>query len=472
MQTGKETTETHTVSLDGEERAFPDPQWKTGMRARFPWTGFIALSTVLLCAASSVIVLLVSDAASTAIGDDLGIKVKVSSFDLDRWSKSSGILPNPYIFCDGTCVLDIHGAGFEFDCVSEETPMNYGADAVQDAVALATSNDTSTFNGTFEYSLFGITFESFYGDAEVDGDYSRIVMNVTSTMASSSENDTYSCPGNVTKHSCVLRPAIISYPVTVEDTTQSLANNVQSSATKAISNMYLGYNTTSYGGQVYYEDERQYNATNKQLNNYSLALVRYYQGSSSMHFDGIYGFLVTQNGSAEVTYGAVPLTSHGCDLEYQDPLDTLVQDINALMFSLSVDPWQLNEVNNNWSEYKTINATQYGTSIHYKTNRAFMYGAIASILLCILCVLPSYYGYWQLGRDVTLGPFEIANAFRAPVLDHPAAANAGVKDLIREVGQREVKYGEMVHNEAPGRLAIAEPDAVRRVHPRINDRRW
>ena len=620
MQTGKETTETHTVSLDGEERAFPDPQWKTGMRARFPWTGFIALSTVLLCAASSVIVLLVSDghsqkrwadkvapnvllsgfngianicfgvaigngvaitwwrkalkgatiqdlhrswafsssikdvviygkyfnfialaalaakltiidgillqkAASTAIGDDLGIKVKVSSFvndtmpftgaiagrstnetsfydwfnkDLDRWSKSSGILPNPYIFCDGTCVLDIHGAGFEFDCVSEETPMNYGADAVQDAVALATSNDTSTFNGTFEYSLFGITFESFYGDAEVDGDYSRIVMNVTSTMASSSENDTYSCPGNVTKHSCVLRPAIISYPVTVEDTTQSLANNVQSSATKAISNMYLGYNTTSYGGQVYYEDERQYNATNKQLNNYSLvaykntvedhfsgngtmetsiaglakALVRYYQGSSSMHFDGIYGFLVTQNGSAEVTYGAVPLTSHGCDLEYQDPLDTLVQDINALMFSLSVDPWQLNEVNNNWSEYKTINATQYGTSIHYKTNRAFMYGAIASILLCILCVLPSYYGYWQLGRDVTLGPFEIANAFRAPVLDHPAVANAGVKDLIREVGKREVKYGEMVHNEAPGRLAIAEPDAVRRVHPRINDRRW
>ncbi|KAG2162121.1 hypothetical protein JADG_001860 [Aureobasidium aubasidani] len=101
-----------------------------------------------------------------------------------------------------------------------------------------------------------------------------------------------------------------------------------------------------------------------------------------------------------------------------------------------------------------------------------MFGALASMLVCVLCVLPSYYGYWQLGRDVTLGPFEIANAFRAPVLDHPAVANAGVKDLIREVGKREVKYGEMVQNDAPSRLAIAEPDAVRRVHPKINDRRW
>ncbi|KAG2162123.1 hypothetical protein JADG_001862 [Aureobasidium aubasidani] len=64
MQTGKETTQTHTVSLDSEEHNLSDSQWKTGVRARFPWTGFIALFTVVLCAVSSVVVLLVSDGKS------------------------------------------------------------------------------------------------------------------------------------------------------------------------------------------------------------------------------------------------------------------------------------------------------------------------------------------------------------------------------------------------------------------------
>lgn len=183
-------------------------------------------------------------------------------------------------------------------------------------------------------------------------------------------------------------------------------------------------------------------------------------------------FAVSQTGVA----GILPFnfqrnSSDGCDFVYRDPLDSTILQINSLMFVLAVDPWGQNG-DNNFTLTETFKATQYGSSIHYVTNRRYMWGALASMLFCILCVLPSYWGYWQLGRDVTLGPFEIANAFRAPVLDHPAVANAGVKDLIREVGQRKVKYGAMVHNDASGRLAIAEPEAVRRVHPRISDRRF
>ncbi|KEQ68925.1 hypothetical protein M436DRAFT_57300, partial [Aureobasidium namibiae CBS 147.97] len=71
---------------------------------------------------------------------------------------------------------------------------------------------------------------------------------------------------------------------------------------------------------------------------------------------------------------------------------------------------------------------------------------------------------------ITYGPFEIANALRASMLNRPTVANAAVKELIKKAGQREVKYEAMVQNNTCGRLAIAEPAAVRGVWPSIYDR--
>ncbi|KAG9853191.1 hypothetical protein KCU98_g3214, partial [Aureobasidium melanogenum] len=633
MSTGKETLEVNTTSIDNEEQGFPDPQWRTGLRARFPWNGAIALFTIILCANSSLIVLLVSDgkkqkhwaekigpsvllsafngianicfgvaiangvaitwwrkalkgatikelhrswqfsssikdvvlygryfnfialaalaakltiidgillqkAAGVISGPDSPRKIPVHlylndtmpftanigdrsgdvsslidwfSADVDSWSRNSGLLPNWSVDCDGVCLLDVNGTGFGFDCQSEQIPIDYGAVEFRNAVVLSQSNDTSTFNATVS-TLFDITFEAIYGATGVDGDFSRIVMNMTTTNATSTDNDSPSCPGTLTRHNCVLRPAVIKYPVTVE---ANMFSDQPQGSSMTYSNMYLGYNTTSFGGQVeytdnginYYLDDFQqaeitntssYDPSRHQLRNFSVVKYtdvledhltlagdsrtvvggfanvfnRYFAGSSSMRYQPSLGFVLNQNGSAEVT----PFTpkrndsSTGCDYQYRDPLDYVIREINLLMFAVTLDPWSYNMEQTNVS-YDT-SATQYAYSIHYKTNHGFMWGALASILVCVLCVIPSYWGYWQLGRDVTLGPFEIANAFRAPVLDHPAVANAGVKDLIREVGQREVKYGAMVDNEASGRLAIAEPEAVRRVHPRISDRRF
>ena len=42
-----------------------DPQWQPGFWVRFPWIGFIALFTVLLCVVGSIITLVLSDGASS-----------------------------------------------------------------------------------------------------------------------------------------------------------------------------------------------------------------------------------------------------------------------------------------------------------------------------------------------------------------------------------------------------------------------
>jgi hypothetical protein len=621
MQTGKDTTHTHVIPLnniDSEERAFPDPQWQPGKRARFPWTGFTALVVVVLCAISSVVVLRLSNGKSTrdwpdkiapsiilsgfngvanicfgiAIANGVAItwwrkalngatiqdlhrswtfsaSVKdivlggkyfnfialaalaakltiIDSMLLQRaasrgnfpdpgrfttinvaanntmpftgfladdsyfdtadilpwfndnmklWSGSSGIYANSYTYCNGTCLFQVEGTGFEIDCASEEVALDNGAAAVREAVALeqfyALNDSTLDFDQWTTQSSFEISFELLYGTTGIDGDHSKILMNIT-TSASNQSSPT-SCLGVQTRHICTLRPAIISYPVTVEDTSSS------SDSDHIISNMYLGFNTTSYGGMLYYYDaekdwydtaDRPYIATNKQQDKFIVvepkdihetdkdpltsiggvfvALSRTFSGSAFVYYNTttkIYS--MSPDGSAVFNYRPTRSTPRGCDFSYEDPLNDVVKRINQLMFSLAMDPWGLNE-DFDWNDTRPWDATEYGYTIHYQTNEAYMWGALASMLFCILCVLPSYYGYWQLGREVTLGPFEIANAFRAPVLDHPAAANARVKDLIREVGNRQVKYGEMVQHDASGRLAIAEPEAVRRVHPRLH----
>jgi hypothetical protein len=102
-------------------------------------------------------------------------------------------------------------------------------------------------------------------------------------------------------------------------------------------------------------------------------------------------------------------------------------------------------------------------TIRYQYHEPFMWGAIALMLVCIICVLPSYWRFWELGRKVTLGPIEIYSAFQAPVLAHPGLASGGEADvllkevLLKEVGNRKIRYGEV---QGQGRLGMAEPEAV------------
>lgn len=159
-----------------------------------------------------------------------------------------------------------------------------------------------------------------------------------------------------------------------------------------------------------------------------------------------------------------PTGQYSCSYSFSDPIDYLVQQINQIMFSLGTDMSEM-DPDNNLSQTQSYTALVYRDKIHYVTEFRFMWGAVASMIVCILCVLPTYWGYWTLGRKVTLGPFEIANAFRAPMLYHPEASNAPVDELLEVVGQRQVKYGKIVAGDAAGRLGVAEPEVVERVHP-------
>lgn len=50
-----------------------------------------------------------------------------------------------------------------------------------------------------------------------------------------------------------------------------------------------------------------------------------------------------------------------------------------------------------------VTARTFYPTVVYHSNMPWLWAAIASLLFCVACVLPSYYGFWKLGRKVTLG---------------------------------------------------------------------
>jgi hypothetical protein len=227
------------------------------------------------------------------------------------------------------------------------------------------------------------------------------------------------------------------------------------------------------------EDFAQFNRDNKQTNGFTVvgykdvheehfsntddpqtyllglqqALSMYLGGSAYMYFDGTGGFQIHQTGNAQQYLTNAPLgTSDGtfvCGYQYMDPinspgrydwiLNNVVLSINQIMFTLATDPLINNaSYPDGIAPLTSYNATLRRTNIHYVTHTPYMWGAFASMLVCVLLILPTYWGFWQLGRKVSLGPFEIAHAFRSPMT--AAARNGNVDEMLKEVGHRKVQY--------------------------------
>ena len=151
-------------------------------------------------------------------------------------------------------------------------------------------------------------------------------------------------------------------------------------------------------------------------------------------------------------------------MEVFTPLAEIGHSLNRLMVRYSLrGATELLQKSDNWtapimSTVQKRQITQNIPSLYYITHWSWGIAAMCTIFVCFLCVLPSYWGFWQLGRKVTLGPIEVAGAFQAPVMDHPTVATHGeVDEFVKEIGQRKVRYGQV---EGQQRLAVAPPTEV------------
>jgi hypothetical protein len=144
---------------------------------------------------------------------------------LKLWSKMGGVYPNQWHGCEGVCFLHVPGIGFAFDCDDEVR------DSINNGEKLATAFN----NGQNESAnLFDITFDTIYvnGPSPValpdfmsGASSSYLEMNVTYTDANEG-NKNLSCPGTRSSQTCRLWPAIINYPVLIQNSPEAFTVSI------------------------------------------------------------------------------------------------------------------------------------------------------------------------------------------------------------------------------------------------------
>jgi len=329
---------------------------------------------------------------------------------VSQWRGASGTISQFSSFfpgCEGYCESTFEGLGFEYSCKINRLEANY--DKLK--------------NVTTALPVFRTSFDMSWASAFKT--YTSIVFNGLYYQAASSEG---SCEGYRITYRCDMRPALMDIDFTTYNYPGvDFSNNVALGFPEHNYSYYTGawnMDGTQINGwrlKSYLDiDETGAEGTTK-LGGIQLALNQYLGSSANITYQDGAGWTLSQDGwyaSSQLGINSVSIESAGqsltpgtCNYNYGDATVSIMNSINSLAFILNTFDLTSQEA----GPTSTVNAVQTGYGIHYQTHYAYMYGAIASMVICVAFVLPTYYGFWQLKRKATLGPIELANAFHAPL---------------------------------------------------------
>ena len=363
-------------------------------------------------------------------------------------NKSDIVIPN--FGCEGTCTTTIQAAGFDVNCTESEAP--YWVASLDDYLWCQTRNFTSpTGNCSLSDEVFRVDVEySPWGD-NIPGQH----INFRTRFKDSSGR-----AGNLKQRNCTLREAVVEYPLRAVNDTVSLETSTNDSSNHTKFLLIRDSETSGMGswpstcGGIWRALHDKYTATA----NLSIAPPFY---------------AVRTNDSTSRQY----LTgNHQDNSTWRDPMPDMLAmarelALRAAIIATAKDPYygpqyrtaayldirvpsSMNTTNRTLSQ--SANATRHYSEVIYQSHYGFLGGALSIMLLATLAVLALLNGWWLLGRNATLSPFELARAFDAPMLAN-ADSNATADDLVRHFGTEQIQYG--VSQSASGTLAGKEADA-------------
>ena len=356
----------------------------------------------------------------TGLNEQPGLMSHWMGDTLKMWSMQGGVYPNQWKGCEGLCFLQVPGIGFAFDCGDETAEsVNFGQD-------LATAFEAGVNKSA---NLFEIMFDTKYVTAPgiLEGEFSDqsssyLEMNVSYTSAND-DGQKLSCPGTKTSQTCRLWPALVKYPVLIQNSSQAFTVSVGGQRLNSISDDMedLGLFNRNGKQQHGFEVIRQIpifeshstsnDSIDSTLSGIQLGLMMFIQGTATMTWDSSLdgSFVISQMGHSANYMTDPPTNPKSCAFQYTDPLNpyaapnglfklpSIVGRINQIMFGLTTDV-SLDNPSNTHHDTTKFDATQHKQTIHYLTHFAYMWGAVAATIIFVLLVLPVYWGFWDLGR--------------------------------------------------------------------------
>lgn len=382
---------------------------------------------------------------------------------------------NGFYECAGLCSLTYRGVGFQSTC----TLANVSASRSQTEVESKARNANLQMDVNFEqrwpsvdknYSWINLEWIYWQSDAFVGA-------NVTGT-----------CSGRFLNLTCELRPAVVDYPVSMRNSSYTKRDPKSKDTEFYVFPGPLNETEGTLQGLFDMDDwtvdvqvpnftvvrtldvpEQQVPGGNTSIGGIAFALQQYYASRSTVSYDNITSIdpvtgkkttslqPVLQTNGMLAALNQMVDTGDGCPTSYSADYDTMLQDINTLMIIISDDITLRSNYTAAWGDYgdyydnywtnvsQYVKTVQFKDETYYVSRMAFAWGALASTIVVVALIIPSYWGFWELGRKVTLGPFEIANAFDAPAFSDVHRGAGHVDGVIAAVGKSKVQYGAQDH---------------------------
>ena len=367
------------------------------------------------------------------------------------------------------CSGAIKALGFAFDCSNTTTQdVNYGLQHQ----ALAGAVDPQ-----YGYPLWNINFTSSWASESKPYASINLDMLYVDSHKGSTDND---CPGTLTQRTCEIRPAIVEYPVTVMVPSEEelKGKNIVTHVKFYTDNTSHPLGTNITETQIDQIKFLEYVDLNERFNETSTIgaltyiLNNLYSSSANLTYKDDWD-IALRGGQAQTTFFADTDTETFSRCYYDidrpgldDPAIELLRKVNTLSFVAALylkgqPAVNVTDRSAQGMANQTVLTSVTGIVEEYDTDFNYVAGALVASFITMLLVFPVYWGFWKLGRKVTLGPLEIANAFNAPVIrpENVKAQHGDFEEVLQEVGKRRVQYGQL-KDAPPGSMGIANPENV------------
>jgi len=140
-----------------------------------------------------------------------------------------------------------------------------------------------------------------------------------------------------------------------------------------------------------------------------------------------------------------PIENLNCQFLWFDSMDTIWYAFADVLFRVSL--YAGSNADNPQTE--TFPAIQTRDTLTYQSNHIFLVVGSLALLVAISAVFWTLHGWWDLGRDVSLSPLEIAQAFGAEMLNF-SNAPIDVMALYCQAGHKRIRYGQVQVADAEG----------------------
>lgn len=359
--------------------------------------------------------------------------------------------------CNGDCFAMVPEFGFNISC----TPVDHGTKnySVTPHMAINTTsawrNKETVDENKTPYNLLSVSvFADIAGQDNSSARSSSIQMTVSwadlqPATGPAGNTEAESCNGRLFSQTCEFRPAKVMYPIQISQPTGE--NQMLSSTTGYKITTPWWPDESSPDGRKIPEDDANWGTpdsygklVNGQIKGVQvLETLEYdpafdsnvqafadmmnsiFAGSTQLQYLNGTGYVPAGDGNSGPmigTWWTQLISSYlhhpkSCVMGIVNPSTYIMSQINSIALRVSVELGiqALADVGEDKQEMlhkekissvpfvKDVKAyTLYATTI-YVSNWPFLWAAIASLLTCVCLVLPSYWGFWQLGRKVTLG---------------------------------------------------------------------